>query len=224
MRAFSIAGMVWLRSVCLVWIGLGWIGLAWASVAWAQGRGGWHGPGGSSGHGQWNGPQGAGVGWSGNWTGNAGGAWSGRGVGLWSGTAGWTNTWPGGWGGYSSWGPAGGWNVYPGPVISYPAWGYTSAAPIFVDPEVMGFGPRPPRLLPLLGPEVGEQLRNLGREEWVAPGLRRGAGPGAPPRLRSPSLPPLCPVLLWKAFRREEREPQLPPSLSSLIRKIPSCS
>ncbi|MFN9371322.1 MAG: tetratricopeptide repeat protein [Planctomycetaceae bacterium] len=179
MRAFSIAGMVWLRSVCLVWIGLGWIGLGWASVAWAQGPGGWHGPGGYSGHGQWNGPQGSGVGWSGNWTGNAGGAWSGRGVGLWSGTAGWTNTWPGGWGGYSSWGPAGGWNVYPGPVISYPAWGYTSAAPIFVDPEVMGFGPRPPRLLPLLGPEVGEQLRNLGREEWVAPGLRRGAGPGA---------------------------------------------
>ncbi len=69
--------------------------------------------------------------------------------------------------------------MYRGPVISYPAWGYTSAAPIFVDPEVMGFGPRPPKLLPLLGPEVGDQLRNLGREELVAPGLRRGGVAGA---------------------------------------------
>jgi tetratricopeptide (TPR) repeat protein len=69
-------------------------------------------------------------------------------------------------------------------VVSYPAWGYTSAAPIFVDPEVMGFGPRPPRLLPLLGPEVGEQLRNLGREDLAAPGQRRAAagvgGAGVP--------------------------------------------
>jgi hypothetical protein len=64
-------------------------------------------------------------------------------------------------------------------VISYPAWGYTSAAPIFVDPEVMGFGPRPPRLLPLLGPEVGDQLRNLGREDLVAPGQRRAAAAAA---------------------------------------------
>ena len=156
--------MVWLSSV---------------AVAVAQGPGGWHGPGGYSGHGQWNGPQGAGVGWSGNWTGNSVGAWPGRGVGLWSGTAGWTNNWPGGWGGYSSWGPAGGWNLYRGPVISYPAWGYTSAAPIFVDPEVMGFGPRPPQLLPLLGPEVGDQLRNLGREELAVPGWRRGGAAGA---------------------------------------------
>ena len=176
-RPFSIGGMVWLTSLCL----------GWASVALAQGPGGWHGPGGYSGHGQWNGPQGSGVGWSGNWTGNAVGAWPGRGFGLWSGTAGWTNTWPGGWGGYSSWGPAGGWNVYRGPVISDPAWGYTSAAPIFVDPEVMGFGPRPPRLLPLLGPEVGDQLRNLGREELVAPGLpRAGAGAAVPAVLPQP--------------------------------------
>lgn len=174
MRPFSIGGMLWPSVVCLSSVCLGW-----ATVASAQGPGGWHGPGGYSGHGQWNGPQGSGVGWSGNWTGNAVGAWPGRGVGLWSGTAGWTNTWPGGWGGYSAWGPAAGWNGYRGPVISYPAWGYTSAAPIFVDPEVMGFGPRPPRLLPLLGPEVGEQLRNLGREDWAAPGLRRGGVAGA---------------------------------------------
>lgn len=164
MRPFSICGMVWL-------------GLA--SVVWAQGPGGWHSPGGYSGHGQWNGPQGSGVGWSGNWTGNAVGAWPGRGVGLWSGNVGWPNTWPGGWAGYSYWGNTGGWNLYSGPVVSYPAWGYTSAAPIFVDPEAMGFGPRPPRLLPLLGPEVGDQLRNLGREDLVAPGQRRGAAAGA---------------------------------------------
>ncbi|HBH54577.1 MAG TPA: hypothetical protein DDY91_22060 [Planctomycetaceae bacterium] len=155
----------------LVWMcGLVWCGLSATLHAQGQVR------------------PGASVGWSGNWTGTNVGVWPNRWSGGWGNPGGWGGAWPGSWGGFSMSVPGGNFTMYQGPAwagpgwvgpaIAYPAWGYTSAAPIFVDPEVMGFGPRPPQLLPLLGPEVGEKLRNLGREDVAVPGLRAGAGAG----------------------------------------------